>query len=149
MNFCHVLCRYERDVFQSFISRGSSIDARCWAVVAVASESTSCASESEATSSDIRGYCLCDVSGNTVRVISLGTAAMYRGQGVGSLLLGHCISRAQERRAVSVSLHVAVDNAAAIALYTRLGFVAVRRETAYYVEDSDDVDAWEMERRLP
>ena len=73
---------------------------------------------------------------------------MYRGQGVGSLLLKHCISRARLHGASSVTLHVAVDNVAAIGLYKRLGFVAVRKLAAYYREVSGNVDAWEMECSL-
>ncbi len=86
--------------------------------------------------------------GSNVLVISLGTAAMYRGQGVGSLLLRHCLACARECGASSVSLHVAVDNAAAIGLYTRMGFTALRKKAAYYREVGGDVDAWEMECAL-
>jgi len=129
---------YARDVFECFVSKCSDSAARCCSVVAVS------------LAGDVCGYCMSDsdASGSTVRVISIGTAAMYRGQGVGSLLLKHCISRARLHGASSVTLHVAVDNVAAIGLYKRLGFVAVRKLVAYYREVSGDVDAWEMECSL-
>ncbi len=73
---------------------------------------------------------------------------MYRGQGVGALLLRHCISSARQHGAISVSLHVAVDNVAAMSLYKRLGFAEVRKLAAYYRENCGDVDAWEMECSL-
>ena len=97
----------------------------------------------------ISGYCMSDSpSESEVRVISIGTAAMFRGQGVGSLLLKTCLSYAEQRGASIVGLQVAVDNVAALALYRRMGFVAVGRHTAYYKEPSGDVDAWEMQHTL-
>jgi ribosomal-protein-alanine N-acetyltransferase len=110
---------YERDVFEKFVGRGGA----CWSLVA------------ESCTADVCGYCLCDAatkSAASVRVISLGTAAMWRGQGVGALLLSHCISCARQHGATAVKLHVAVDNAAAIALYKRLGFQQQRTLVAYY-----------------
>lgn len=88
---------YERDVFESFVSRASVALPRCWAVVAVPSDAHECASDCADADSDLRGYCLTDASGWTARVISLATAAMYRGQGVGSLLLKHCMAVARQQ----------------------------------------------------
>ena len=73
---------------------------------------------------------------------------MHRGQGVGSLLLKRCISCARLHGASSMTLHVAVDNVAAIGLYKRLGFATMRKLAAYYREVGGDVDAWEMECSL-
>ncbi len=53
-----------------------------------------------------------------------------------------------QRGASSVSLHVAVDNVAALSLYTRVGFVGVRTLAAYYKEAGGSVDALEMECKL-
>jgi hypothetical protein len=74
---------YARDVFEQFAVKSLEHAACCWGIVAVTSCGDSHASDSEA----VCGYCLCDASGSSVRVISIGTGAMYRGQGVGSLLL--------------------------------------------------------------
>jgi ribosomal protein S18 acetylase RimI-like enzyme len=43
-----------------------------------------------------------------------------------------------------VSLHVAVGNVAAVSLYKRLGFAAVRKLVAYFREVGGETDAWEM-----
>ncbi len=139
---------YSRDVFERFVSRSSELDSGCWSSVAVPVAVDERASGSGAPASVVCGYCLCESLGSSVRVISLGTAAMYRGQGVGSLLLRHCLTCARECGASSVSLHVAVDNAAAIGLYKRMGFTALRKLTAYYREVGGDIDAWEMECAL-
>jgi ribosomal-protein-alanine N-acetyltransferase len=148
---------YERELFENFVGRMSREPVACWGFVA------------ESSAGHIAGYCISDADSSspiTVRVLSLGTAAMYRGQGVGFLLLKHCISCARLCGASSVQLHVAVDNVAALGLYKRLGFAAVRKLVAYYRcsccarstcsvfkacchrEANSNVDAWQMRLAL-
>jgi RimJ/RimL family protein N-acetyltransferase len=54
----------------------------------------------------------------------LGMALLpdYRGRGIGTRLLSACLARAQTTALEKVELQVFADNAAAIALYKKLGF---------------------------
>ncbi len=63
---------------------------------------------------------------------TLEVGARFRRQGVGAALLRHCIASARAVDVGSFWLHVAVDNAAARALYQSQGFVARQREEHYY-----------------
>jgi ribosomal protein S18 acetylase RimI-like enzyme len=101
---------YAREVFDRFVSKSLEPAARCWSIVVVRA-GNECFGECDATpstvstvsavpapsicpSDDVCGYCLSDEFGSSVKAISIGTAAMYRGRGVGTMLLRHCISSA-------------------------------------------------------
>ena len=60
-------------------------------------------------------------------IIGVMVAADARGAGVGRALLDACIARARERGLAMLTLSVTSDNAAAIGLYTRFGFVRYGR----------------------
>jgi hypothetical protein len=91
---------YAREVFDRFVSKSLEPAARCWSIVVVRA-GNECFGECDATpstvstvsavpapsicpSDDVCGYCLSDEFGSSVKAISIGTAAMYRGRGVGS-----------------------------------------------------------------
>ena len=57
----------------------------------------------------------------------MGLLASHRGQGLGRHLLTQTLARARERGLERVELSVLHDNAAAYALYERLGFVVEGR----------------------
>jgi ribosomal protein S18 acetylase RimI-like enzyme len=59
-----------------------------------------------------------------VGVLGMGLLPPFRGQGVGRRLIGIAIDAARRRGLTRIELTVREDNANAIALYKRIGFVA-------------------------
>jgi len=79
------------------------------------------------------------------RLYSIAARPEARGRGVASALLETC-ERASRRRGMrAIRLEVREDNAAAISLYTRRGYVAFGRHDAYY---EDGAPALRMEKAL-
>ena len=56
----------------------------------------------------------------------------FRGQGIGAELLGRAEDSARAAGALSIALHVDVENAAAIRLYENRGYARRGREEHYY-----------------
>jgi len=81
--------------------------------------------------------------GDVATVMTIGVARSAQRRGLGTRLLEALVDRARELRARSVMLEVRVDNAAAIAMYERHGFVAVGRRPRYY--HPGGIDALVME----
>ena len=77
-------------------------------------------------------------------VHTIGVDAAYQGQGIGRLLLDALLEFA---RGGTVYLEVRTDNAAAIALYRRAGFVEVGLRRRYYRVSG--ADAYTMRRDPP
>ena len=63
------------------------------------------------------------VDGNTVELISMWVAPFARGQGVSDALIQAIVSWAEKQRADQLVLSVRNNNARAIALYARSGFI--------------------------
>lgn len=82
---------------------------------------------------------------DSARFYSLAIAARARGLGLGTRLLRDLQRRCRQAGFTRVHLEVAVDNQAAIALYTRLGFETLRRIPRFY---EDGQDAWRMQKTL-
>ncbi len=74
-------------------------------------------------------------------VHTIGVDPAYQGQGIGRLLLDAVLDRAHGG---TVYLEVRTDNAAAIALYHRAGFIEVGRRKRYYRVSG--ADAYTMRR---
>ena len=70
-----------------------------------------------------------------------------RNAGIGRDLLGAVLARATAAKAEHITLEVASENEAAIALYRAAGFVEIGRRAAYYRSPPDD--AIIMRRELP
>lgn len=84
--------------------------------------------------------------GNRVaRLYSLATQPEARGQGIGANLLAAAADEARRRDCRALRLEVRIDNAAAIGLYERCGFVRIGRYASYY---QDGADAWRYELAL-
>lgn len=90
------------------------------------------------------GFVLARPAADEVEILLVVVAPTSRRRGIGRALLTSALARARAARVAH--LEVRVSNAAAIALYEQLGFVAVGRRPRYY--DGGE-DALSMRRRLP
>jgi len=81
----------------------------------------------------------------TARLYSLAVAMHARGAGLGRTLLAASEADARVRGCESMRLEVRVDNAPAIALYERHGYVRGSRIPGFY---EDGADAWRYLKRL-
>lgn len=73
------------------------------------------------------GLCLIARRGNVSRVAAMGIVPAYRGQGVGAALLAHALAEARGRGDSRMGLEVIEQNAPAVRLYEKYGFVRQRR----------------------
>jgi ribosomal protein S18 acetylase RimI-like enzyme len=79
-------------------------------------------------------------------VLGMGVVTAYRGRGIGSRMLATTLELALERGIRRSELIVRTDNAAAIALYRRFGFVEEGTCRNYMRVDGVDYDALLMAR---
>lgn len=79
------------------------------------------------------------------RLYSLAVAGTARGKGLGAALLAAAEAVAAGRGCREMRLEVRIDNAAAIALYTRHGYRRGERLPGFY---EDGTDAWRYTVRL-
>jgi ribosomal protein S18 acetylase RimI-like enzyme len=73
------------------------------------------------------------------RLYSLATTPLAQGKGVGSALIEASEDAARARGCRALRLEVRKDNAVAVRLYERLGYVCIGEYTAYYADGSDAV----------
>lgn len=93
----------------------------------------------------LAGYALCRLASDECEVLSCAVDAGFRRHGAARLLLQAVFDEAAHRRARSVFLEVAADNAPARALYAALGFEMVGRRTRYYPRPCGEaIDAFIM-----
>jgi ribosomal-protein-alanine N-acetyltransferase len=71
-------------------------------------------------------------------IVSLGVRGIYRGQGIGELLLIAAIEQAMARRSEVVRLEVRPSNAVARNLYLKYGFRERGVRKGYYADDRED-----------
>ena len=81
-------------------------------------------------------------------ILSLGVLPERRREGIGSILLDSVCSEGRVRGAECIMLEVAVDNSAALALYTGRGFMPVGHRRNYYRQASRRVDALVLQLAL-
>ena len=72
-------------------------------------------------------------------ILNVAVRRDHRGHGLGKLLVDRVFRECRERGAAFVSLEVRPSNAAAIALYRRLGFVETGRRKRYYENGEDAI----------
>lgn len=91
---------------------------------------------------DLVGYAGLWFDGEITQVMTLGVATRAQHCGIGSQLLTALVERSRQIGATGVLLEVAVNNAAAITMYEKFGFVRLGLRKRYY--QPEDVDAWTM-----
>jgi ribosomal-protein-alanine N-acetyltransferase len=94
------------------------------------------------------GFALALDLGGECEILSLGVVHEQRRAGIGMALLDSVCFAARLRGAECVALEVAVDNAAARALYAREGFTVVGCRRNYYCQRGRLVDALILRRAL-
>ena len=76
--------------------------------------------------------------------LGMSVASRYQGRGVGSQLMAHLMRVAEERALPRVELGVYHDNARAVRLYERAGFVVEGRQRMFALRDGTFVDDLHM-----
>lgn len=95
------------------------------------------------------GFALARLAGPEAELLTLAVAPAARRRGLASRLLDRLFRRTAEAGAEEMFLEVAVSNAAARALYAKLGFVETGRRPRYYTRASGPpVDALVLRRAL-
>ncbi len=91
------------------------------------------------------GYSIAVPRRGGFEIDSIAVRPSARGKGIGARLLLYAIGKARRSGAAFVSLTVRRDNAAAIALYRKFGFVRTATVPGYY---EDGAAGWRMRLRL-
>ncbi|MEN8195099.1 MAG: ribosomal protein S18-alanine N-acetyltransferase [Pseudomonadota bacterium] len=95
------------------------------------------------------GFLLAQCAAGESEIINLAVAPAVRRQGIGGALVAGAMARARGMGAQTMFLEVAGDNAAARALYDRIGFVQVGIRPGYYRRNPNNyTDALILRRDL-
>lgn len=86
----------------------------------------------------IVGYCIMLRAADEAEIANIATAPGMRRRGVGARLLDDAITAGAQAGVVAMFLEVRESNAAARALYSSRGFVAVGRRRGYYRHPLED-----------
>jgi len=97
-------------------------------------------------SGKVAGYIVSWLIRGEVHLLNVAVHPACRNLGLGRLLMDHVVAWSREQGARKMFLEVRESNAAARALYRRLGFVETGRRKNYYAEEHED--ALTMARRL-
>ena len=87
------------------------------------------------------GFHISRTAADEAEIISIGVGPAARRSGVGAALLADSMNRARAAGAAALFVDVAADNAGALALYRRAGFVQVGRRPGYYAAATGAQDA--------
>ena len=94
------------------------------------------------------GFVLFRVALDEAEILTFAVRPEHRHHGFGQTLLNAAIDYVRQQNVTRCFLEVAVDNASAISLYARCGFVTCGRRKEYYQRESGQIDALMMERLL-
>jgi ribosomal-protein-alanine N-acetyltransferase len=116
----------------------------------IASASTLAAAALDPANGRLRGFVLARLAADEAEILTIAVDPAARGRGVGRALLAENLRQAANAGARAMFLEVDSDNAAALALYRRLGFVKVGERAGYYRrQDGARATAVVMRRALP
>ncbi|MBO2674085.1 ribosomal protein S18-alanine N-acetyltransferase [Shewanella algae] len=97
---------------------------------------------------ELQGFCLLQVLFEEATLMNICIAPAAQGRGLGRQLLQAAIELLKETGVERLLLEVRVGNAAAIALYRRLGFIETGSRADYYQTKEGREDALLMELSL-
>lgn len=89
----------------------------------------------------IKGFVIAQLAADEAEILSIGVAPDWQRSGLGTRLIEGLIRASKRGEAKQVFLDVAEDNAAARALYAKLGFRELGRRRRYYKRPDGAVDA--------
>ena len=81
---------------------------------------------------ELAGYCIMSTGASEAHVLNICITNGCRGRGLGKRLLAHMLELAKQRRVGTVFLEVRPSNAAALALYDKMGFNQIGTRLDYY-----------------
>jgi ribosomal-protein-alanine N-acetyltransferase len=96
------------------------------------------ASGVELAADALAGFIAARFTGDEVHINNVAVAHPFRRRGIGAALLGRVLKEGGALGARTALLEVRASNAAAQALYSRLGFVTVGLRRAYYTDPPED-----------
>jgi [ribosomal protein S18]-alanine N-acetyltransferase len=80
------------------------------------------------------------LAGSDAHITTIAVHPLYRGRGIGELLLIRCIDRALETHAERMTLEVRVSNSVAKRLYEKYRFSIQGRRPRYYSDNGEDAE---------
>jgi ribosomal-protein-alanine N-acetyltransferase len=86
----------------------------------------------------VAAFCVCWVIFDELHINTLAVAPAARRRGIGTALMRHVMAEAAAAGATRATLEVRASNAAALALYDRLGFRVAATRPGYYVKPAED-----------
>jgi [ribosomal protein S18]-alanine N-acetyltransferase len=98
----------------------------------IGSSSTVGAAALDPVSGRLRGFVLSRLAADEAEILTIAVDAAHQGRGVGRALLSENLRQVANAGAKAMFLEVAKDNAPALALYERFGFVKVGERAGYY-----------------
>ncbi|MDO9271545.1 MAG: ribosomal protein S18-alanine N-acetyltransferase [Rugosibacter sp.] len=100
------------------------------------------------SSNALVGYGVVMMAVGEADLLNISVLPAFQRQGVGAAFLQHLMARARMRQVTRMLLEVRATNRAALALYTRQGFIEVGRRHGYYPAHEQREDAIVMAREL-
>jgi ribosomal-protein-alanine N-acetyltransferase len=98
---------------------------------------------------EAQGFVMGWAAAGDAELLTVAVVPEARRKGFGAALVNAAGVVALVRGATSIHLEVAEDNAAACALYAKLGYRQAGRRHAYYAGQGGSIDAIVMRRALP
>jgi [ribosomal protein S18]-alanine N-acetyltransferase len=98
----------------------------------IANSSTLAAAALDPTNGRLRGFVMSRLAADEAEILTIAVESASQGRGVGRALLRENLRQAANAGARTMYLEVGDDNAPALALYKRLGFVKVAERAGYY-----------------